>query len=68
MEAVCQRQCQRQAGGRHTGGSALEGGQGNFGVYGTENARKVLVWNFREPLDLDEVVGIYMNEEYFPVK
>ena len=45
-----------------------EGGQGNFGVYGTESARNVLVWNFREPLDLDQVVGIYMNGEYFPVK
>ena len=46
-----------------------EGGQGSFGgEVGAENARKVLVWNFREPLDLDEVVGIYINEEYFPVK
>ena len=44
-----------------------EGGQGSFGGYGTESARKVLVWNFREPLHLDEVVGIYMNGEYFPV-
>ena len=45
-----------------------EGGQGSFGDYGTESARNVLVWNFREPLDLDEVVGIYMNGEYFPMK
>ena len=44
-----------------------EGGQGNFGVYGTESARRVLVWNFREPLDLDQVVGIYIDGEYFPV-
>lgn len=45
-----------------------EGGQGNFGVYGTESARRVLVWNFREPLDWDEVVGIYVDGEYFSVK
>ena len=45
-----------------------EGGQGSFGDYGTESARNVLVWNFREPLDFDEVVGIYMNGEYFPMK
>ena len=45
-----------------------EGGQGSFGDYGTETARKVLVWNFREPLDLDQVVGIYIDREYFPVK
>ena len=45
-----------------------EGGQGSFGDYGTESARKVLVWNFREPLDLDQVVGIYIDGEYFPVK
>ena len=45
-----------------------EGGQGNFGIYGTETGRRVLVWNFREPLDLDQVVGIYIDGEYFPVK
>lgn len=45
-----------------------EGGQGSFGNHIAGNGRKVLVWNFREPLDLDEVVGIYINGEYFPVK
>ena len=45
-----------------------EGGQGSFGVDGTETARRVLVWNFREPLDWDEAVGIYVDGEYFPVK
>lgn len=44
-----------------------EGGQGSFGAYGTESARKVLVWNFREPLNLEQVAGIYINEEYFPL-
>lgn len=45
-----------------------EGGQGSTGEIGAEDARKVLVWNFREPLNLDEVVGIDINGEYFPVK
>lgn len=46
-----------------------EGGQGSFGgEVGAENARKVLVWNFLEPLDPDEVVGVFINGEYFPVK
>lgn len=45
-----------------------KGGQGNFGTYGTETERKVLVWNFREPVDLEQVEGIYVGEDYFPVK
>ena len=44
-----------------------EGGQGSYGAYGTETARKVLVWNFREPVELDQIDGIYIGEEYFPV-
>ena len=45
-----------------------KGGMGGSGEMGAENARKVLVWNFLEPLAPDEVVGIYVNGEYFPVK
>lgn len=45
-----------------------EGGQGSFGAYGTDSECKVLVWNFREPLKLEQVDGIYVGEEYFPVK
>lgn len=45
-----------------------EGGQGSFGNHVTGNGRKVLVCNFHESVDLDQVVGIYMNEEYFPIK
>lgn len=42
-----------------------EGGQGNYGAYGTEIERKVLVWNFRQPVDVDGVQGIYVGEDYF---
>lgn len=45
-----------------------EGGQGSYGVYGTETARKVLVWNFREPVELEQVDGICVREDYFPIK
>lgn len=45
-----------------------EGGQGNYGAYGTETERKVLVWNFREPVEVDQIEGIYIGEQYFPVK
>lgn len=44
-----------------------EGGLGHFGAYDTEGARTVVIWNFREPLNLEQVVGIYINEEYFPL-
>ena len=45
-----------------------EGGQGSFGGYGTESARKVLVWNFREPLEPEQVDGIYVGGDYFPIR
>ena len=45
-----------------------EGGQGSYGAYSTETSRKVLVWNFREPVELEQVDGIYVRENYYPVK
>lgn len=45
-----------------------EGGQGSYGAYGTETERRVLVWNFREPVELEKVDGIYVGEDYFPIK
>lgn len=45
-----------------------EGGQGNFGAYGTQTERKVLVWNFREPVDVENIEGITVGEQDFPVK
>ena len=45
-----------------------EGGQGSYGAYDTESERKVLVWNFREPVDVDNIQGIYVGEDYFPIK
>lgn len=44
------------------------GGQGSYGAYGTETERKVLVWNFREPVELEQVDGICVGEDYFPIK
>ena len=45
-----------------------EGGQGNFGTYGTESERKVLIWNFRQPVEPEQIEGVYMGESYFPMK
>ena len=45
-----------------------EGGQGSFGAYGTESSRKVLIWNFREPVEADQIEGVYVGDDYFPVK
>lgn len=44
-----------------------EGGQGSYGAYGTETERKVLVWNFREPVETEQIQGIYVGEDYFPI-
>lgn len=27
-----------------------------------------LIWNFADPVEVDEVVGVYIGEEYFPIK
>lgn len=45
-----------------------EGGQGSYGAYGTESSRKVLIWNFREPVEADQIEGVYVGDDYFPVK
>ena len=45
-----------------------EGGQGDFGAESAEGSRKVLVWNFTEPVDVDNIQGIYVGEDYFPVR
>lgn len=44
------------------------GGQGNFGTYGTKSERKVLIWNFREPVEPEQIEGIYMGENFFCLK
>lgn len=45
-----------------------KGGQGSFGAYGTESSRKVLVWNFQEPVEAEQIEGIYVGEDYYPIK
>ena len=45
-----------------------KGGQGSYGTYGTETDRKVLVWNFQEPVEPEKVDGVYVGEDYFPIK
>ena len=45
-----------------------KGGQGSFGTYGTESSRKVLIWNFREPVEAEQIKGIYVGEDYYPIK
>ena len=45
-----------------------EGGQGSYGAYGTDSEHRVLVWNFRQPVELDQVAGVYIGEDYFPIE
>lgn len=50
-----------------------EGGQGSYGAYGTETARKVLVWNFREPVEVEQIQSVTLigrdgGERTFPVE
>ena len=45
-----------------------EGGQGDFGAESAEGSRKVLIWNFTEPVDVESIEGIYVGEDYFPVR
>ena len=33
-----------------------------------ENSSRVLIWNFREPVDVENIEGIYVGDEYFSVK
>ena len=32
------------------------------------SARQVLTWNFREPVETEQIEGIYVGADYFPVK
>lgn len=50
-----------------------EGGQGSYGAYGTESERKVLVWNFREPVEVGQIQSVTLigrdgGERTFPVE
>ena len=50
-----------------------EGGQGSFGTYGTQSSRKVLIWNFREPVEVEQIQSITLIgrdgvERTFPVE
>lgn len=33
-----------------------------------DSLRKLLIWNFREPLELDQVAGVYIRNDYYPVQ
>lgn len=47
----------------------LQGGQcGIFLSPYDENSSRVLIWNFREPVDVENIEGIYVGDEYFSVK
>lgn len=32
-----------------------------------ENSARVLIWNFREPVEAEQIAGIYVGEDYFPI-
>ena len=33
-----------------------------------ENRTRVLVWNFTEPVEADQIQGIYVGQDYFPIR
>lgn len=56
--------------GRKDGGPD---GQGSYGEYGTDSSRRVLVWNFLEPLEVEQIESVTIidregGERSFPAK
>lgn len=53
-------------------GSIVEAAQG--GACGLflepydENSYRIMTWNFREPVEADQIEGIYVGEDYFPMQ
>ena len=48
---------------------ALEGGHcGIFLPPYDENSSRILIWNFREPVELEQIEGIYVGEDYFSME
>lgn len=33
-----------------------------------ENSSRVIIMNFREPVETDQVLGVYVGEDYFPIR
>ena len=47
-------------------------GQGDYGEYGTDSARRILIWNFPDPLEIEEIRTVTIidrdgGERTFPV-
>lgn len=56
--------------GREDGGPD---GQGSYGKYGTDNSRRVLTWNFPQPLEVEQIQSVTIidrdgGERTFPVE
>lgn len=48
---------------------APKGGQGGVFLPPYEkNSWRVITWNFREPVETENITGVYVGDEYFPVK
>lgn len=48
-------------------------GQGSYGQYGTDSSRRVLTWNFRDPLEVEQIQSVTIidrngGERTFPVE
>lgn len=48
-------------------------GQGSYGRYGTDSSRRVLTWNFRDPLEVEQIQSVTIidrngGERTFPVE
>lgn len=42
-------------------------GHSKYWSHLTQRGYEALIWNFDEPIDLEQVAGIYMDDVYFPV-
>lgn len=43
-------------------------GYGSYQTPETGDEHQAFIWNFADPVELDEIDGVYIGEDYFPVK
>lgn len=55
-----------------TDGSVVEAPWGGLcGVFlppYDENSSRVIIWNFRQPVEVEQIQGVYVGEDYFPIR
>lgn len=43
-------------------------GQGSYIDSNTGEEYRMMIWNFADPVEVDQVVGVHIGDDYFPVK